>query len=100
MSPRALLTSWWKAGTASENFSGAVTPWDWKNSVHGKFGVSASASARLTMLLSRLTSREKSSRDLDTLASRVSNAITSPACLCASAAATPDSSSTLAMWAT
>ncbi len=33
---------------ASENFSGAATFCDLKNSVQLKFGVSASASARLT----------------------------------------------------
>lgn len=45
-----LLTSWWKAGIASENISGGVTPCDLKNSVHDQFGVSLSASAGLTGL--------------------------------------------------
>ncbi len=50
VSPRAALTSWWKDGMASENLAGAATPWEAKNSLQLKFGVSASASARVTGL--------------------------------------------------
>ena len=50
VSPSILLTSWWKAGMASENISGAATPCDSKNLVQEKFGVSLSASASVTGL--------------------------------------------------
>ena len=48
--PIIALTSAWKSGIASENFSGTSRPWDSKNAVQGKLGASASASAGLTGL--------------------------------------------------